>query len=213
MHFCIEFSEFTVSRLRPDKYSSSEEACHGLQQDAINFWRNGRFFNCSLLKAVKIARLHNVQHIHIFGITVNTDRLRKDHQNLKEFELAWLVNRMVNLNQDKCKTTTELASRKSEGNSSEFIINGLYDNGLCNHLLTRQRISERVYVLNCKLVQRSAKPIHGIYIGQYSIHIRKRLRYLRVPTYILRELNRGLPNCRYDGYWASTGIQTTFISP
>ncbi|KAG5449934.1 hypothetical protein CSKR_105964 [Clonorchis sinensis] len=80
-------------------------------------------------------------------------------------------------------------------------------------LLTRQRISERVFVQDCKLVQRSAQPIHGIYIGQYRIQLRKRLRYYRVPAYILRELNRGLPNCRYDGYWASTEIQTSFLAP
>ncbi|KER29507.1 hypothetical protein T265_03883 [Opisthorchis viverrini] len=80
-------------------------------------------------------------------------------------------------------------------------------------LLTRQQISERVYVMDCQLLQRSAQPIHGIYIGQYRIRLLKRLRYSRVPAYILRELNRGLPNCRYDGYWASTEIASSFISP
>ncbi|GAA49215.1 hypothetical protein CLF_102693 [Clonorchis sinensis] len=105
------------------------------------------------------------------------------------------------------------------GDSKRFIVSrlrpGEYSSSeeACHDLLTRQRISERVFVQDCKLVQRSAQPIHGIYIGQYRIQLRKRLRYYRVPAYILRELNRGLPNCRYDGYWASTEIQTSFLAP
>ncbi|TGZ59232.1 hypothetical protein CRM22_009195 [Opisthorchis felineus] len=162
-----------------------------LENSAVSPWQQGHFFNCTVVREFVIKRKSNEQYIYVYSFNVNISKLPFSLRDLKDYQLEWVVNRYINLSLEDCKTTTE------------FFIIGPYDEHFCKQLLQQKLTKERVKITECGLTQKSAVPIHGYILGRYRITLTRRLKDYRMPTYLMREFNKGPSPCKFDGYWGS----------
>ncbi|KAF7259614.1 hypothetical protein EG68_03094 [Paragonimus skrjabini miyazakii] len=187
--------------------------CEQLETRASIHWNSGLFTGCH--EKYTITHDGDVRE-HIIGIVVNTSK-SPFTSALAQFELKWLVNKLLNWNSMPCQTVAGQGDFDDVDNRpymaddvplTEFVLSAPVSTQVCSEIVNRTFADGQILVTGCHLEQTGRTLIYSRRIGKYILTVERRLHNM-VPfevTYVyiffVNELNARYYGCQFNGYWA-----------